>query len=379
MSWLDKLQPAKFRGILFYVDSAETTAGRKTVEHNFPGKDINYIEDLGRATRKFNFEAYFLGNDYNVQRDALITAFETGGEGDLNHPYLGDFKVKLIGVARIRETSADGGYCSMSLQFSESEPPAVPAQVIATQDALLDRVNDAIDNIVDAFEAVFDTLAKGQEVIDDISATVNNAVVAIETVKSYGKKLLSIQDSISNLKNNFLALVTSASDMAQAFNNIFTADVSIEAVTENLALKDFQKDEVINEPSNAALSLLIRQFAVIGAANVIPNIEFETTTQAAEIRDLISLAIDDLMDEADNDFYDQLYALRGALLKDIETRSLNLPQILIKTFPDTLPSLFIAYDLYEDIEKAPDLVERNNIVHPGFVPGGVPLEVLSRE
>jgi len=42
-----------------------------------------------------------------------------------------------------------------------------------------------------------------------------------------------------------------------------------------------------------------------------------------------------------------------------------------------MPAIVLAYRLYGDAERADEIVARNRVRHPGFVPGGQPLEVLS--
>jgi prophage DNA circulation protein len=43
----------------------------------------------------------------------------------------------------------------------------------------------------------------------------------------------------------------------------------------------------------------------------------------------------------------------------------------------TQPALVLAYSLYEDASRDADIIARNNVRHPGFVPGGRTLEVLA--
>jgi len=380
MAWKDDLKPASFRGIAFFVASSESTAGRKIAIHEYPEKNLDSVEDLGRDTRRFTLECYVIGPDYNRQRDALIAAFEQAGPGDLVHPYRGRIKVSLISIARIREVTKDGGMATISAEFMETEPPSAPVEVVNTRQNILDKVNDAIDAGLAAFNAAFDIFQKPQYVLDDISKTINNATVALDTAKSNGKKALDYQREIQNIKNNTLALALSVTGIYEAFENLFTLDDTLAGVFENLKLKDFGRGELITEPNNNALNKSIRELAVIGSAKAITGVDYNNTAQAAEIRDALGVALDQLMNEAIDDvLYNTLYELRGAVLLDIEQRSIDIPVILNIVLPDSLPSLFLAYDRYEDVDRAPEIVSRNNVMHPGFLPGGVDLEVLSRE
>ena len=262
----------------------------------------------------------------------------------------------------------------------ESEPPSAPVEVVNTRQNILDKVNDAIDASLDAFNAAFDIFQKPQYVLDDIAKTINNATVALDTAKSNGKKALDYQREIQNILNNSLALALSVTGIYEAFENLFTLDDTLAGVFENLKLKDFGRGELITEPNNNALNKAIRELAVIGSAKAVSGVDYNNTSQAAEIRDALGVALDQLMNEVIDDIvYNTLYELRGAVLLDIEQRSIDIPVILNIVLPDSLPSLFLAYDRYEDVDRAPEIVSRNNVMHPGFLPGGVDLEVLSRE
>jgi prophage DNA circulation protein len=381
-NWKDNLRDASFRGAEFKVDSRELSAGRKTAEHEFPGRNVNYIEDIGRATRQYSIEGYIIGTRYNEGRDALIAALETEGPGTLVHPDLGYIIVQLIGVARIRETRQDGGMCAVTMLFSETEEPDVPSIEIDTFTAVLDAVNDAIDAVTEFFEAAFSVLNLAQNFVSDISATINNAVVACETIKSGARKALDFQQEITNLKNNTLALMRVPGDLAASFREIFTADDSYNSVLENLKFEDFPEQdsegETSVEPNRAALLNLIQQVAILAAVKAMTGVIFTNKQQAQYIESLLSASLDNLMNVVSDDLYDYIYTVRAAAVQDIRRRSINLPVILEYKLINTLPSLFVAYDLYEDISRASEIAETNEIVHPGFLPGGVELEVLSR-
>jgi prophage DNA circulation protein len=54
-----------------------------------------------------------------------------------------------------------------------------------------------------------------------------------------------------------------------------------------------------------------------------------------------------------------------------------LPSIKTIIPERTTISLLLAYDLNESIENEQDIIDRNAIRHPGFIPAKDPLEVIS--
>lgn len=66
--------------------------------------------------------------------------------------------------------------------------------------------------------------------------------------------------------------------------------------------------------------------------------------------------------------YSALAADRIAVIQDMNARGNMLAPVVTQTFSSNLPSLVIAYRLYQDSTMEPDLVARNNPVNPGFMP-----------
>jgi len=66
-------------------------------------------------------------------------------------------------------------------------------------------------------------------------------------------------------------------------------------------------------------------------------------------------------------------------VRDITARGADLPRLVAISMPATLPALVVAYLAFGDATRAAEIVARNAIIirHPGFVPGGIPLEALA--
>lgn len=167
MTWRHNLHlegKGSFRGVEFFVDTAESSVGRRTVTHKFPGKDLPMIEDLGKLARRFRLECFVLGDDYFTERDALIREFELGGSGPLVHPYWGNTIVTVDGPVRIRETPKEGGIARISVNVVRSDVEDIqPTVAPDTEQA----VNDAADEADDATSEQF----QGVEVADDATST----------------------------------------------------------------------------------------------------------------------------------------------------------------------------------------------------------------
>jgi prophage DNA circulation protein len=129
--------------------------------------------------------------------------------------------------------------------------------------------------------------------------------------------------------------------------------------------------------NQAAVINLTRQAAVIEAARVSAKITPASFGEAVALRDEIAGQLETLAETAPDNVYAVLSNLRIAVIKDITTRAADLSSTVQYPVPVTQPALVIAHHLYGDVEQADAMVARNKIRHPGFVPGGRTIEVLT--
>jgi prophage DNA circulation protein len=87
--------------------------------------------------------------------------------------------------------------------------------------------------------------------------------------------------------------------------------------------------------------------------------------------------LDVLMEAAGDPVYKSLADLRAAVVRDLTVRGADLARTARYTPKQTLPALAVAYRIYGDASRDEEIAARNRIRHPGFVPGGETLEVLS--
>lgn len=153
MSWIDNLQDASLRGVPFKVDEDEATFGRRVQVHEYPNRDKPWAEDMGRATRKFNVQAYLIGDNYFEQRNKLIEAVEKPGSCTLVHPFYGEMTVTVTDEVRVSHTKDEGRMCRVSFSFIESGELSFPKAGIATGKKLTGAAALMDDFLSSAFEA----------------------------------------------------------------------------------------------------------------------------------------------------------------------------------------------------------------------------------
>ena len=104
---------------------------------------------------------------------------------------------------------------------------------------------------------------------------------------------------------------------------------------------------------------------------------YDERTAALAARDTLTGLIDERVPTAGTDLYRALRGLRAAVVAHLTAISRELPAVVTATPASVLPSLVLAYDLYDDLDRAGEIAARNRLPRPGFVPAR-PIERLER-
>ncbi len=118
--WRNTVPNASFRGQPFFVESEQLNdAGRRVAIHEYAKSESHDTEDTGRKTRKFQFEAYIVGDTADVDAQAFVELCSTNGTGALILPMLGFVDARCTGCDASAEKEKQG-YVKLALQFVES-------------------------------------------------------------------------------------------------------------------------------------------------------------------------------------------------------------------------------------------------------------------
>ena len=129
--------------------------------------------------------------------------------------------------------------------------------------------------------------------------------------------------------------------------------------------------------NSGAVINAVRAHAVAGWARAMLSTSFKSYEDALEARDRFTASLDEQMLSASDASYAALLALRGSISEAVPDPASNLPRLRQITLAATIPSLVLASKLYDKTSRWSDVVERNGVRNPMFVPGGVSLTVLT--
>lgn len=393
------LSPASFRDVGFRVDVSDLTAGRRTQVHEYPQRDKPWVEDLGRATRELSFEAFVVGDDYVDQANALLAALEEAGPGTLVHPWFGTLTVNIKDPARV-SFDAGLGRARFSLSFVESGELSFPAASSATQSA--SRI--AADNLQSASVSGFARFFTVDGFQDFVTAAANGNLGDMLGIVSSSEidKVLGLSNKLASTLSTAIALVSSPTSLGWkvmgvlGLSGVATSVAAWTNVARSLARVSVRASMATPAPSAiytasrqqantnaAAVYALGRQALIAQAVGISSLVGSASDSQAAAydgligVRNDILAAIDAESLTATDDVYAALMDARGAVWADLTGRARDSARLVTMTPPETLPALVLAYDLYENAARDADIVARNAIRHPGFVPPAQ-IKVLTR-
>jgi len=459
LNWRDKIQPASYRGVKFFVIRTETGIGRRNIVHQYPFRNEPYVEDLGLDADQFTVDGYIIASkensyDYFIDRDRLISALSMKGGGELIHPYLGSKTVSLVGKARMTETFEEGGIARFTMTFITTGINRYPTsdydyvQGIDNQSELTEAACQ--DSFGAKFAALGDSLATLNNIVKKLYSAQRKIMAAIQGgPRSLISTALGYIDS--SAANTFDSTMASACGTASlilssygAFKNAggiigdFTDNI-LEGVCSGMITsrktgvnrpstsqqgtidQDLGKSMIVNmieilifanevnptkivslstaqESANREhLENFIRNTGLTAITQIAARIDYSSTNDATYIMKLVNDAIDsqldilgDNVDSAqytsyglsieDDESYLAMKDLRKVFTKSMQGIAAKLPSITeYKVTNGALPALVLAYNQYKDLNRETQIIKRNQIkmAHPGFMPGGETIEILS--
>ena len=415
MSWEESYRKGSFRGVPFVTKDDLLRGGRRGVVHEYPMRNLPYPQDIGKKARRYQLNAILVGDDYMMQRDALIGALETPGPGILVHPYYGQVEVALDGEYTISQTTENGGMCRVTATFVDAGANVFPAAVADTAaamkaaanavdvaaaeqfakaisvaglpevvkknliDDLMDKADTWLDKVAGAIptipQQVYDVLAKARTLSAKLAGLIHKPLDLAREVQAIWKSVTGIFDL--------------PADAVKAYGRLFRQRADERNTSANLGRSNsgaFVQSSSVSLMSKTASALATNALAVeqletlamiSNAAKSISLSQFDNAADAAVATYLLTEEIEAAMLVADDNTFIALRDLRVTLKADMDQRSVDLPRINSIILPESTPTLVALHQLFGKVSPAAeaDFIARNKLRHPGFVTGGLPLEV----
>ena len=406
MNWRDRLLPASFRGVGFWIDQAKTPVGRKGQLHEYPQRDLPYFEDLGQQARIHDVTAFIIGADCLEQRDKLLKALEAGS-GELVHPWLGRLQVK-VGECDMTHTRQDGGLVTFTLKFYPDQPLPFPTASVSTQKVLLAKADTLLGSAVARFEQAM-TLIKAARI--GIANLRNSLTGVYEVIKEQLKPLIEQYRQITELvkavkelpkevaaefkgllgdikelkefaKEGYRGVIADVSQQLEAIRKADAPKITTGKDTNAAAqaMADLVQDTMLVKVAQWVASMPVASPAVKLSST--PSVaqqadqpvirqEVPVTDEMKALQKAVGVAIDPMLDKADPKHHQAINDVKEALLAHLKAVASSGVRQVTKSFQESLPALVVAYMQFADATRVTQVTQSNAMNHPGFSPNDV--------
>ena len=404
--WEIRRREASFRGLRFTIQGSRRIGGRRQDVHEFQGRDVGFVRDLGGKLRRFTVRGVFIGADHDLEAARFERAFNESGAGELVLPHSPPINVS-VGDYAISEPEGEARIQRFEFEAIQAGTPTVPTARPDTVGNVSDAHEAAVEAISDQFTDAFSIAGQAQaavdtavtisqsgatqirEVFEDVKATAST--VDDEIISVAADVVASLERGISS---QLLAPETGAASIAAALDAIIELPTDAAGLFNSLrGMIDFGADLVdpgsdtfgtgVLQANQNALTALYRDLVTAARAKASSRVQFESSSDAAAVRDELAAEIEARIEAADLVFDDTgaqaLRKLRTQTVRDLDARAAKLPARLVYTVPRAVPALVLSQRLYGTPDREAELVSRNRslIRNPGQVPEGAQLEVLS--
>jgi prophage DNA circulation protein len=380
------------------VEDAGGNYGRRFADHQYPGRNRPYAEDLGRAQRVWPLTGYTIGPAFRLARDALLAACERKGSGELVHPALGIMLAVCRRVSFSEQREA-GLRCVFSLEFAEPGELEEPGTE-QNADMVIESAADALGVAsAAAFLAVFSVSASLDYVADHAALDVRNFAALMEhsRLPAMGYPQAPCAEAIEQLYAEADGLVHHPPDLSQRTDAVFTTfsnagePAAVTGQMEKLA-NDYQsgtraidvRPRAVDPPgtrypartrearNQVAWQSYIREHALREIGYAITAVPIDSYEEARAIEQRIISAFEAAetaaADAGFDDVFISLVRLRSAVLTEIETRNqARVPTVIYRT-QNTSNALVLAWQFYRDAARNIELQEAVQAINPAFMP-----------
>ncbi|WP_349969752.1 DNA circularization N-terminal domain-containing protein [Pseudomonas caspiana] len=401
-TWRDDLQSASFRGVGFWVDSDSTVVGRRTQLHEYPQRDRPLVEDMGRKTRAITFEAFVIGDDCFVQRDNLLHALDQPGSGELIHPWFGRMTVTATEGCQVKQARADGGIARFSLSFVEAGEKGYPVGVANTA-RLLEMENQSfLDSALARYKSAMSLINKARISMTALQNGVAGVQLAIQRefsqLSGFVSSAASLADTLANFPENLSTMLGAQfSSMTSEFDrfktsqrqamtkvetalglaNPATASGGAATVATVTATRELVRDVVLADAIRLASAMPV--VAAPAALPGVPGLEQQVATpvtrpevpvasDVTQLRDALNDVLWQAALVADYEHFERIEAVRKRMREHLTAVARSGVNLVDMTPKESVPAVVLAFRLFADATRGDEIVARNGISHPGFLP-----------
>lgn len=423
MSWRDEEQEASFRGVSFFCETDEQPAGQRTQINEYPLRDMPTVQFLGKAATKITMTGWVAGHDFMEKRDALLAALEEPSPGELIHPWHGRMMASAVSSSYSHNVK-EKGMCRFELTFVREEDaetaPTVkqnlaaalekelPSSYLSFIDEFVEKINSL--NFLDvSIEGVAKPLREILGVVSSLYGSASSLISAglgmydmiVSKPREFATALSSLIQSATSGFNGFYSASGSATvgginDRLRAIETLHNIPMPISTESNQLVAitKQLVERNILLDSAAGAAKFPSFDSATVQLRKVAPSVSLGSTAEVHSVgvdelpfealgTDYVAVPVADdvwkvrkdlgefiwsAMAQSSGESYEKLNSVRGVMLRHLAKVARGATPIIQVENPMAQPALVIAYRHFGDARRAAELINRNQVIHPGFVP-----------
>jgi prophage DNA circulation protein len=399
----------------FYSKKAGIEGGRNLDTKKIPFSNVTKTTDLGAREKIIPVTGFVIGESHRNLAQNLISVLDKEGPGILVHPTIGNILVHVHTWSCAEEDSSQG-ITQFTFQFIqeseliiESDPVPVEESLTAGSEGILaaagsnffdnfkvlDMAVDGLENLEKFIQAVTDNIMPAIDFIEDQTKNITRLAFGIRQIREKIKEIINLPNVLFNkLKDAFKNLWGAINN--QTFGDSAEGNnTSVFELTEaSFASADFpfESDPVSDFSTQSALTetteLIRNTVNIIVLSQITGNLPVflndDTPVSGDEIRATQGLIIERLNQvlaaTESPEIFRAVLAQRAVVCSYFRQLTGRLRP---HTLTEVTPAIVVAYNIsgsdnlneLQAVEQ--ELVSRNKIIHPGFVPAAEIIEVLN--
>lgn len=213
-AFLARLRTGRFTspsGVIsdFLFDAVARSTEKKGSAHEIVDSNDSILQDLGTGTRIYPFNAFFVGDDYDIAADrffeSLTERYTPDAPGILAHPRWGDIPVMPFSFEQRESFAGHGvGIGRVNVEFRETKSLTAPrtiglaqSETIQRIDAIRDEVDEASNNIEVDEPLSYSRFRAGMR---DVMGIITDAFSGVSnTIRDVQREVNAIEQDLSSV------------------------------------------------------------------------------------------------------------------------------------------------------------------------------------
>lgn len=388
--WLSTLWSASYKGVPFYAEQTSQEGGRRLVVHEFPFRDDPFVEDLGEKAGTFSVTAYVASDAADIEAAAFAAVLASNGAGLLVLPTHGPIEARCETFSRKQERDKHGYIAFEAKFYRDGTLGALPSvaylgqlifaavdllasaaqgqfsksvAVVGYADFVSEGTTTEIEDVAASIEAIRTTYAVEQET----SASARDEIAALFDLGSTGV------DRFSGVDGSIVSGMFSSMRTLSAGMDPVDAERAFVEILEDLPVTDIPAVGTGNQIRLAQNTRAIAQGARLAAlsafAEGLARRTFLARPEGVTARaDAAELFDAEMARATTPEAVVAIQKVRNAIVDYLSTTITTLAPVVTVEAPLMMPSLWWSHRLYGTPLRSDEIVSRNGLKHPSFVP-----------